>query len=122
VLDNAGTFELGDESAISEGNWTTTAPKFVNSGTLTVDAPNTSTIEVPFDNSGTVQLTAGTLDVYSSNVTGDHDSGAYKEPSGTTMAFNGTRTLGRRPPSAAPARWSWTAARSRSTPRSAWPT
>src|SRR5208282_5560466 len=41
-----------------------------------------------------VQLTAGTLDLYSNNVAGDHDSGTYKEPAGTTMAFDGNRTLG----------------------------
>ena len=68
ILNNQGTYQFAAANNILLGN---AAPSFVNTGTVKMTAGSgTASIEVPFDNQGTVEATAGgTLDVSTSALT-----------------------------------------------------
>lgn len=112
---NGGTFCIGEAALFNNGG--TFAANIDNgqlynciggangrfhnlaSGTLTragtAGVVATVGTSVPFDNDGTVQITAGNLEVDASNSSTTGDGGTYSIASGSVLVFNqGTRTFG----------------------------
>jgi uncharacterized repeat protein (TIGR01451 family) len=86
ALTNQGTFTITGGGTMS----TTGGGSVINTGTFAKSAGGPTTIATAFDNSGTVNVTSGTLSFGG----GGTDSGQYTSSAGTTIAFTGgTRTL-----------------------------
>lgn len=70
-------------------------PAFTNTGLLKSSTANTTTtIGVPFTNSGTVEVESGTLSVYGATIGTVSDTGSYSVASGAALVFgSGDRTL-----------------------------
>jgi hypothetical protein len=87
VLTNLGTINLAAGTGASSENG---LPDLDNDGQFNVSGPGTSTIEIPFNNHGTVAVNGGTLDLEDYGT----ESGPFTLASGTTLHLgNGTFTF-----------------------------
>jgi hypothetical protein len=99
VLENAGTLTMADGSSLAP--YSDDSAKLINDPKATIVYPGGTqgaTIDVPFDNHGTVTadvgVRGGTLDIEDSNTTLGADTGTYSATSGGAIQFSsGTRIL-----------------------------
>ena len=86
TLNNSGTFDVQTDSTIANSGGT--LPVFNNTGTFTKSAsPNSgsTSIDIPFNNSGSVSVVTGTLQLSS----GGTHTGTFNVPAGATLTFAG---------------------------------
>lgn len=96
TFSNTGTFKATSNNDevydVCSGFYPST---FANAsgGTVTSTVSATFSINVPFNNAGTVDVTQGTLETGGGNSLGATDTGAYAVSSGATLNLNDQRTL-----------------------------
>ena len=85
VINNTGTWDFQGDGSVVWG--VGTAPPFNNSGTLKKSSgAGTSTVSVPFNNTGVVLVQTGTLNTSG----GGTSSGSFDISSGTTLQYGGS--------------------------------
>jgi hypothetical protein len=87
TLVNAGSFEFSNDASIYRYDYDDPAPVITNTGTLAkTGGDGTSYVDVPIDNTGTVHVASGELDVVGD---GRSQTGAFSVDTGSTLGFVG---------------------------------